>query len=112
MVVVFPDHAHLLFVVSYKQKYVHELLVNRLFKFVHEKSVVRWTDLTNMTITVYWDEKQQNRQTKLFLIPIVIKIFVLPNFEWTFYTGFTVQISHEQGPLTRRHRKLTNLRRP
>ena len=28
-------------VVSYKQKYVHEVLVNCLFKLAHEKSVVR-----------------------------------------------------------------------
>ena len=28
-------------VVSYKQKYVHEVLVNRLFKLAKEKSVVR-----------------------------------------------------------------------
>ena len=27
--------------VSYKQKYVHEVLVNSLFKLDHEKSVVR-----------------------------------------------------------------------
>ena len=27
--------------VSYKRKYVHELLVNRLFKPAHEKSVIR-----------------------------------------------------------------------
>ena len=31
-------------VVSYKQKYVHEVLVNRLFKLAQEKSVVSRTD--------------------------------------------------------------------
>ena len=39
-------------VVSYKRKYVHELLVNRLFKPAQEKSVVRWTDRPAMTIAV------------------------------------------------------------
>ena len=28
-------------VISYKQKYVHEVLVNRLIKLAHEKSVIR-----------------------------------------------------------------------
>ena len=27
-------------------------------------------------------------------LPFVIKIFVLPIFEWQFYTGFTVLIMH------------------
>ena len=31
-------------VVSFKRMYVHEELVNRLFKLGQEKSVVRWTD--------------------------------------------------------------------
>ena len=39
-------------VVSYKRKYVHKLLVNRLFKPAQEKSVVRWTDRPAMTIAV------------------------------------------------------------
>ena len=39
-------------VVSYKRKYVHELLVNGLFKHVQEKSVVRSTDSPTMTIAV------------------------------------------------------------
>ena len=37
-------------VVSYKWKYLHEVLVNRLFKLVQEKSMVRWTDRPAMTI--------------------------------------------------------------
>ena len=39
-------------VVSYKRKYVHELLVNRLFKPAQEKSVARWTVRLAMTIAV------------------------------------------------------------
>ena len=37
-------------VVSYMRKYVHEVLVNCLFKFAQEKGVVRWTDHPAMTI--------------------------------------------------------------
>ena len=39
-------------VVSYKRRYVHEVLVNCLFKLAQEKSVVRWTDRPAMTIAV------------------------------------------------------------
>ena len=39
-------------VVSYKRKYVHKLLVNRLLKPAQEKSVVKWTDRPAMTIAV------------------------------------------------------------
>ena len=38
--------------VSYKRKYVHEVLVNPLVKLVQEKSVVRWTVCPDMTIAV------------------------------------------------------------
>ena len=51
-------------VVSYKQKYVHEVLVNRLVKPAQEKSVMRWTDHPDMTIAVDWDVKHQTKQTK------------------------------------------------
>ena len=34
-------------VVSYKRKYVHEVLVNCLVKIAQEKSVIRWTDHPN-----------------------------------------------------------------
>ena len=55
--------------VSYKWKYMHEVLVNRLVKLVQEKSVVtlRWTDSPNMTIAVDWDIKHHSKQTKLVL---------------------------------------------
>ena len=39
-------------VVSYKQKYVHEVLVNNLVKLAQEKSVARWTDRPHMAIAV------------------------------------------------------------
>ena len=51
-------------VVSYKQKYVHEVLVNRLVKLAQEKSVVWCTDRPNMTIAVDWDVKHQTKQNK------------------------------------------------
>ena len=50
-------------VVSNKGIYVHEVLVNRLFKLAQEKSVVRWADHSNMTIAVDWDIKQLTKQT-------------------------------------------------
>ena len=52
-------------VVSYKQKYVHKVLVNRLVKLAQEKSVVRLTDRPDMTIAVDWDVKHQTKQAKL-----------------------------------------------
>ena len=39
-------------VVNYKRKYVHEVLVNSLFKFAQEKSMIRSTDRPDMFITV------------------------------------------------------------
>ena len=50
-------------VVSYKRKFVHEVLVNRLVKIAHEKSVVRWTDQPNKTIAVDWEVKHQTKRT-------------------------------------------------
>ena len=55
-----------LVLVIYKQKYVHELLVNCLSKLVQE--IVWLGELTvgpPMTIAVDWDVKQQNKQTTL-----------------------------------------------
>ena len=46
-------------VVSYKRKYVHELLVNHLVKLAQVKRVVKWTDHPDMTIAVDWDVKHQ-----------------------------------------------------
>ena len=53
------------FVFIYKRKYVLEVLVNPLFKFAYEKSVVKWHDHPNMTIAVDWDIKQQTNKKKL-----------------------------------------------
>ena len=50
-------------VVSYKWKYVHQLLVNRLFEPAQEKSVIRWTDRPAMTIAVDLGRKA-TKQTK------------------------------------------------
>ena len=49
-------------VVSYKRKYVHEVLVNCLVKLAQEKNVVRWIDCPAMTIAVDWDVKNQTKQ--------------------------------------------------
>ena len=42
-------------VVGYKRKYVHVVLVTCLVKLAQEKSMVRRTDLLDMTIAVDWD---------------------------------------------------------
>ena len=50
-------------IVSFKQNYVHEVLVNFLVKLAQEKSVVRTTDHLNLTIADDWDVKPQpNKQ--------------------------------------------------
>ena len=46
-------------VVSYKRKYVHNVLGNCLVKLAQEKSVDRRIDLLNMTIAVNWDVKHK-----------------------------------------------------
>ena len=56
------NHSRRVFV-SYKRKYVHEVLVNRLFKLAQEKSVVRLTDHPAMTIAVDLGRKA-TKQTK------------------------------------------------
>ena len=47
-----------MFVVSYKWKYAHEVLVN-----CTGTSVVRWTDRLDMTIAIDWDVRHQTKQT-------------------------------------------------
>ena len=47
---------------SYKQKYVHEVLVSQACP---GKGVVRLTDCLNMTIAVDLDAKQQTKRTYL-----------------------------------------------
>ena len=56
-------------VVSYKRKYVHKVLVNRLVKLAQEKCMNKSTDSPNMTISVDWDIKHQNKQAKLLKKP-------------------------------------------
>ena len=48
-------------VVSYKRKYMDELLVNCLVKLALEKSEARRTDHPNMTKAVDWDVKNQTK---------------------------------------------------
>ena len=52
------------FLSSYKQKYVHGLLVNCSVKLAQEKCVFKWTDRLDLTIAVDWDIKSQTKQTK------------------------------------------------
>ena len=56
-------------VVSYWQKYVHEVLVNRLGLSLPRKSVVRLTDRPDMTLDVYRGRKttMQQQQHNKFL---------------------------------------------
>ena len=53
-------------IVSYNRKYVLKVLVNGLIKLAQEKSVVRWTDLPIMTITVDWEVKHQTKMKKKY----------------------------------------------
>ena len=50
MVILLPSADSRKVVVTYKRKYVHEVLVNCLVKLAQEKSVVRLTGPRNMTI--------------------------------------------------------------
>ena len=59
-------------VVGYKQKYVLEVLVNRLVRLAQKKSVVRWTDHPDMTIAVDWDIKNQTNKQKGHRIVILL----------------------------------------
>ena len=54
-------------VVSYKRKYVHELLVNRLFKPAQEKSVVRRNDRPAMTIAVDLGRKATKQTNEIWV---------------------------------------------
>ena len=56
-------------VVSYKGKYVHEVLVNCLFKLAQEK-VARWNDCPAMTIAVDLESKATKQTNKCSLIQI------------------------------------------
>ena len=83
-------------VVSYKRKYVHELLVNRLFTPAQEKSVVRWTDSPAMTIAVDLGRKATKQTNKNFALNISDKTCLAnlnSRFLWAFKTQFEVNIS-------------------
>ena len=66
MVILLPSAGSRRVVVSYKLKYVHEVLINCLVKFAKEKSMVRSTDRPDMTIAVDWYIK--NKQLLIFNI--------------------------------------------
>ena len=51
-------------VVSYKRRYVHEVLVYCLSKLAQETSVVRWTDRPTMTIAVDYGRKATTQTNK------------------------------------------------
>ena len=55
-------------VVSYKRKYVHEVLVNCLIKLAQEKSVVSRADRPTITIAVDLGRKatKQTNKTNIF----------------------------------------------
>ena len=60
-------------VVSYKQKYVHRVLVLKsLSQACPGKSVIRCTDHPNMTIAVDWDVKNQTKQNNRILAYMLI----------------------------------------
>ena len=59
--ILFPSTDSRRVFVSYKQKYVHKVMVNCLVKLTQKK--VWLGDLTNMTIAVDWDVKHQTKQT-------------------------------------------------
>ena len=54
-------------VVSYKRKYVHEVLVNRLVKLAQEKMSIRWTDHLDLTIAVDCVLKKQTALEFIFI---------------------------------------------
>ena len=55
--ILFPSADSRRVIVSYKRKYVNEVLVNRLVKLAQ-------LDCPDMTIAVDWDIKHQTKQTK------------------------------------------------
>ena len=67
----FPDSGGA--VVSYWQKYVHEVLVNCLGGLsLPRKSVVRLIDCSDMTLDVYCDVKQQQPLLVMFMTEVLI----------------------------------------
>ena len=75
MAILLPSADSRRVVVSYKQKYVHEVLVNRLVKLAQE-IVIRWTDHFDMTIAVDWDVKPQTKQAKKGILKNISRVIV------------------------------------
>ena len=65
-------------VVSYKRKYVHEVLLNYIVKLAQEKSGVRWSDRPDMTIAVDWDVKNQTKHKTSYAAIKLATIFYPP----------------------------------
>ena len=63
MVILLPSADSSRVVVSYKRKYVHEVLVYFLVKLAQEKNVVKGTDHPDMTIAVDRDVKKQTKKS-------------------------------------------------
>ena len=63
VIVVFPDHTHLLFLLSVKSE--NFCMKNWLTSFssLPRKKIARLADHPDKTIAVDWEEKQQNKQT-------------------------------------------------
>ena len=80
-------------VVSYKLKYVHEVLVNRLVKLAQEKHAVKWTDHLDMTIAVDWDVKNQTKNN--FSIP-PISLEPCMAGSWNFICWYPIKIADLQ----------------
>ena len=59
------------FVASYKQNYVHEVIVNCLVKLAQEKSVARRSDCPDMTIAADWDVKNQKSYFQNTIAPLL-----------------------------------------
>ena len=58
-VIILPSADSRRVVFSYKRKYMHEVLDNRLVKLAQEQSVLRWAYCPDMTIAVDWDVMNQ-----------------------------------------------------
>ena len=67
-------------VVSYKRKYVHQVLVNGLVKLAQEKSVVRLTDGSDMTLAVDLgcEATKQTKQIKLAQEKVWLSKLIVP----------------------------------
>ena len=69
-VVLLPSTDSRRVIVSYKYKFVHEVLVNCLVKLADVKSVVRWTDRS------YWLGPKESNRTKIQCTPQKLKVIL------------------------------------